>query len=145
MSTAGPTSAMAASMTDGQVQAHVDQQAARQVLAERVQEQDAHHRAQAGRSHDEEDVLRAQAQDGAGIARAQRAQDADDRGPDPEVAERPADPRRVADERDPFPQLLEDVGQRPAGVERPRRLSGLTLGSGTIASAARANMTDTTT
>ena len=129
-----------------QVQAHIDQQAAGHVLPEGVQEQDAHHRAQAGGSHDEEDVLRAQAQDGGGKARAQRTEHADDRGPDAQVAERPGDLGRVLDEGNPLSQLLDDVGDalRPASNGRGA-FSGLTLGSGTMASAARANMTDTTT
>ena len=61
-------------------EADVDDEPLRDVLAVRVEEQDPHHGAQAGRPHDEEEVLRAQAQDVDREARTDGAEHADQAG-----------------------------------------------------------------
>ena len=71
-------------------EAAFDDPPAVEVAAVRVEQQDAGHDAEPERQHDDDEVLRAEAERLARELGPEDAEDADQRGGDPEVDERPA-------------------------------------------------------
>ena len=89
----GRTSASAIERDAHRDQADVDHEPLRQPLAVRVEEEDADHRPEAGRAHDEEEVLGTQPQDVGREAGTDGAEHADQAGGDAEVGQAPGDAR----------------------------------------------------
>src|ERR687889_215207 len=79
----------------------------RQEPAVRVQEQDPHHDADPERQHDDDEVLFLEAERRLGEVRAEDAEDADERGRDSEIDERPADLAMRPDVAEALAQLAE--------------------------------------
>ena len=102
-------------------QAALDDASARQELAVGVQQQDAHHDADAERQDDDHEVLGLRAR-GVSVAKPgpEDAEHADQRRGDAEVEQRPADRAVLADERDAFAQLARASSPPPARRRRPR-------------------------
>ncbi len=87
--------------------AQLDRAPAGDVLAVVVEQQHAHHDADAERQHDHDQVLRREAERVAGEGRPEDRHDPDQRRGDAEVRQRPGDGAVVPDIADPLAQLVE--------------------------------------
>ena len=96
-------------------QPDIDDEPLRDLLAVRVEEEDADHRAEAGGAHDEEEVLRRESQDVDGEAGADGAQHADQAGRDAQVGEAPGDGPMAAYEGHPLDELVDQLVHRAPG------------------------------
>ena len=94
----------------------LDEAAARHEGLEDVDRHHADDHADPEREHDDDEVLRAQAEHVLRERRAQDAEDADDRRGDPQVEQRPAHDRVGADVGDPFAELLDERADRLLGL-----------------------------
>ena len=97
-------------------EAALDDPSAGQVLAVGVEQQDAHHDADAEGQDDDRQVLGLEAEGLPGEVRPEHAEHADERGRDPQVQQRPADRVVAADEADALAQLVGRVVEGAPGL-----------------------------
>ena len=121
----GPAATIRMTKMPERDQTALDDPAPRHQVPEGVEDQDAHHDAEPERQDDDHEVLVREPQRLRRELRTEHAQDADERGGDPEVDERPADRLVGADERDALAKLREGrahrlLGLRAADARLPR-------------------------